>query len=213
MMIRKWIAAAVLVAGTTGVAHAAIQTTFTSGLTTQVDGATTYDFNTGAKPAGYTGDGWILPSSVSGMAAAPAGDSTAFLSVAFPHAAGTELFTAAPGQSYNYFGLYWGSIDDYNWLTFYNGSSVLGTFTGSDVIKTGTQLGDQTAAGSNRYVNFFLNDQSFDRIEFGTSNFAFESDNHAVGRVPVPEPGMFTLVLGALGAMFLMRRRRTARVQ
>jgi hypothetical protein len=212
MLSRKWIAAALLVAGTTSVAHAAIQTTFTDGLNTQVYGATTFDFDRSV-PTEYTGDGWILPSSFPGVAAAPAGDSTPFLSVAFPHAAGTELFTAAPGQSYNYFGLYWGSIDDYNWITFYNGTTALGTITGNDVIKAGTQLGDQTSPGSNRYVNFYLQDQLFDRVEFGTTNYAFESDNHAYARVDVPEPSMITLVAAALGAMFLMRRRRTARAQ
>jgi hypothetical protein len=213
MLSRKWIAAAVLAAGTASVADAAIKTTFTDGMTSEVYGATTYDFNTGAKPAGYTGDGWILPSTVPGMSAAPAGDSTAFLSVAFPHAAGTELFSASPGQSYNYFGLYWGSIDDYNWLTFYNGSTAIATVTGSDVIKAGAQLGDQTSSGANRYVNFWLDDQSFDRIEFGTSNFAFESDNHSFASVGVPEPSTFTLVAGAFAAMFFVRRRRTARDQ
>src|SRR5262245_14209000 len=118
----KWIVGAALAAGFSSAAHAGyIETTFTSGMNTQVAGATTYDFDSGAKPAGYSGEGWILPSSVSGMAAAPAGDNTPFLSVAFPKSAGTETFTAAPGTSYNYFGLYWGSIDAYNSLQFYSG--------------------------------------------------------------------------------------------
>jgi hypothetical protein len=209
MLSKKWFAAAaVLVAGIgSSVAQAGyITTTFTSGMTTQVEGATTYDFNSGAKPAGYSGDGWVLPESVAGMAAAPAGDSTPYLSVAFPHSSGLETFTAAAGQDYNYFGLYWGSIDDYNWLSFYNGSTLLGTVTGNDVIKAGAQLGDQTAPGSNRYVNFFLNDMSFDRIVFGTSGYAFESDNHAYAQVP--EPGMLALAFAAMGGLFLMRRRR-----
>ena len=211
MLNTKWIAtAAVLVAGAaSSVAQAGyITTTFTTGMTTQVQGATTYDFNTGAKPAGYSGDGWILPASVSGMAAAPAGDTTPYLSVAFPHSSGVETFTAAAGQDYNYFGLYWGSIDDYNWLSFYNGNTLLGTISGDDVIKAGTQLGDQTAPGSNRYVNFFLSDMSFDRIVFGTGNYAFESDNHAFAKTSVPEPGVLALAFAAMGGLFVMRRRR-----
>ena len=209
MLSRKWIAAAALVAGTSSVAHAGyIDTTFTSGMTTQVAGATTYDFDSGVKPDGYGGAGAVLTNSVSGMAAAPAGDSTAFLSVAYPSSSGTETFLAAPGQQYNYFGLYWGSIDDYNWIKFYDGSTLLGTVTGTDVIQAGAQLGDQMAPGSNRYVNFVLNDMSFNKIEFGTSNFAFESDNHAMAAVP--EPGVLALVFAAFGALFLMRRRRAA---
>ncbi|MEJ0037496.1 MAG: PEP-CTERM sorting domain-containing protein [Gammaproteobacteria bacterium] len=210
MLSRKWIAAAVLAAGASSAAHAGfIETTFTSGMTTQLtSGVTTYNFDSGAKPAGYSGDGWVLPGSLSGIAAAPAGDDTPFLSVAFPKAAGIETFSAAPGELYNYFGLYWGSIDDYNWITFYNGDTQLATITGTDVIQSGTSLGDQVAAGSNRYVNFFLNDMWFDHIVFGTGNYAFESDNHAFGQVSVPEPGMLALLVAAMGGMFLMRRRR-----
>ncbi len=44
-------------------------------------------------------------------------------------------------------------------------------------------------------MNFqFVDGGTFDKIEFGTSNFAFESDNHALASVP--EPGTFAL-LGA----------------
>ncbi len=56
-----------------------------------------------------------------------------------------ETLTIAAGSSYNYFGLYWGSIDDYNWLKFYDGDTLLGTITGLDVIAAGTALGDQIA--------------------------------------------------------------------
>ena len=68
-MIRtRWIAGAMLAAGFSSAAHAGyIETSFTIGMTTQVSGATVYDFDTGAKPTGYSGEGWILPSSVSGI--------------------------------------------------------------------------------------------------------------------------------------------------
>jgi hypothetical protein len=214
-MIRtKWIAGAVLAAGFSSAAHAGyIETSFTSGLTTQVGGATVYDFDTGAKPIGYSGEGWVLPGSFPGVAAAPAGDTTPFLSVAFPKSSGTETFTAAPGDSYNYFGLYWGSIDDYNSLSFYNGGSLLATITGNDVIQSGATLGDQVSAGSNRYVNFLLHDMSFDKIVFGTTSYAFESDNHAFANVPtsVPEPGTLALLgVAAVGFVFMRRRRNAA---
>jgi hypothetical protein len=207
MLKKNLLAAAVLAAGSIGVAHAGyIETTFTSGMTSQVSGATVFDFDSGAKPDAYSGAGGVLWNSDPGRAAAPAGDDTAFLSVAFPYASGTETFTN--GNSYNYFGLYWGSIDDYNSLKFYNGDSLLATFSGLDVIQSGTALGDQIAAGSNRYVNFTFHDMQFDKIVFGTTNFAFESDNHAYANVP--EPGTMALMSAGLLGVAWIRRRRVA---
>jgi len=181
--------------------------TFTGGQTTTVAGATVFDFE-GGKPANYTGAGSVLNASISGQSAAPAGDNTNYYSVAYPQSSGTGTFQAGAGMSYNYFGLYWGSIDDYNTLSFYSNGSLVATYTGLDVIAAGTALGDQTAAGSNRYVNFLF-DTTFDRIDFSTTNFAFETDNHAFATTSVPEPGTLGLLgMGLLGAGMARRRRK-----
>jgi hypothetical protein len=182
------------------------------GETTSVASATVYDFNSGAKPASYASagagsDGAVLTGNLSGKYAAPAGDSSQYLSVAWPSAAGTQ--TAAPGGGYNYFGLYWGSMDEYNTLAFYRNGNFIESVTGANVILAGTQLGDQMAAGSNRYVNFNFGSSTFDTVVFSTNGYAFESDNHAFGTTSVPEPATLGLLgLGLVGASLAKRRRK-----
>jgi hypothetical protein len=213
-LIKQALTAALLMAGIASASQAAtisfggVTAGDGSGLTTAVAGATVYTFNDSSHDD-YSGDGSVLSESISGMSAAPAGDSTAYLSVAYPKAAGVETFLAASGNSYNYFGLYWGSIDDYNSLAFYKNGALVTTVSGLDVIAMGTQLGDQAAAGSNRYVNIDFGTGSFDRIDFTTTQYAFESDNHAFANTSVPEPGTLSMMaLGLLGAAAAARRRK-----
>jgi hypothetical protein len=179
-----------------------------SGLTTCVAGASVVDFNAGPPPAGYFGNGWLPTGSEPGLYAAPAGDATRYLSV--PAQGGSGTATRVLGGSYNYFGLYWGSMDAYNTLAFYRGSAMAPFFsvTGSDVIAALNLLGNQTSPGSNRYVDFFFGPgESFDRIEFTSNGYAFESDNHAVANVPEPAT-LGLLGLGLLGAGVARRSLR-----
>jgi hypothetical protein len=201
-----------LLAASAGSAQAAIiDVYFTPGMTTTVADATVFTFDVGGKPtAFYSGAGAVLNHSIGDMAAAPAGDSTPFLSVAYPASSGSETFTSG-GSVFNYFGLYWGSMDAYNSLSFLSGGSLVASLTGADVIATGAALGDRTAAGSNRYVNFRFLDATFDSIIFNTTQYAFESDNHAFARVAVSEPASLTLLgMGLFGLVILQRRRRAS---
>ncbi|HEY7641589.1 MAG TPA: PEP-CTERM sorting domain-containing protein [Steroidobacteraceae bacterium] len=183
-------------------------------LTSQVPSVTTVDFNNGTCGA-YTncfGDGALVTGSVSGRYATPYLDNTRYLSIPFNHSSGSATFTT-PG-SYNYFGLYWGSLDDYNSISFYNGATLVRTFGGTEIWPL-LANGGQTSWSSNRYVNFFFTDGAlFNRIVFTSTNFAFESDNHAFGNIPtrVPEPGTLALFsLGLIGVGVAARRRRATR--
>jgi hypothetical protein len=77
--------------------------------------------------ANYT----IFPNSVPSQAAQPFGITSDFLSIPNPIRSGTAAFGL--GADYNYFGLYWGSIDTYNTLSFWNDGSQVASFTGSQV--------------------------------------------------------------------------------
>jgi len=97
------------------------------------------------------------------------------------------------GGTYNYLGLWWGSMDTYNKIDFYLGSfgnAAVATVTGSQV-SLDSASGAQGDALNNAYVNIHgLPD--FDRAKFTSSQYAFEFDNLAV-----PVPG--AVLLGFLG--------------
>ncbi len=110
-------------------------------------------------------------------------------------------------------GLLWGSVDSYNTLSFYDGTTLLFNFTGLDVDSLAN--GNQGAAGT-LYVN--INSATpFDRVVASSSAYAFEFDNVALAVDPitlpvngVPEPGTLALLGLGLLAGITTRRRRSA---
>ena len=192
-----------------------IQTVENAGIyTTQVAGATTVnwnDYSCGAYTS-CTGDGHLVTGSVSGRYASPYGVTDTYLTVPYNYSAGAVSLTT-PG-SYNYFGLYWGSLDLYNSIHFYDGGSLVGSYSGADIFSLMAN-GGQSSWASNRYVNFlFTEGDLFNRIVLVSTNWAFESDNHAFGNVTtsVPEPGTLAMFgLGLIGLGMMARRRQAAR--
>jgi hypothetical protein len=131
---------------------------------------------------------------------------------------GNLLETFPSGTFLNYFGLYYGSIDKYNKIDFFDGVSGTGnkvaTVTGQDILGAcGTNCnGDQFSEATNIYVNlFFSQAEQFRSFTFSTTGIAVEIDNLSVGvniPTPVPEPASLALLGAGLAALGLSRRRK-----
>jgi hypothetical protein len=182
--------------------------------TTATAGASTVNFNDGTCGL-YTscyGEGALVTGSVAGRYASPLGITDRYLSIPYANSSGSATFLT-PG-SYDYFGLYWGSVDTYNSISFFLGGIQVGSFGGASISPPLVANGNQTDWSSNRYVNFyFTGGDRYDRVVLTSTNYAFESDNHAFGNVSqsVPEPATLSLFgLGLLGLGFAARRRKAS---
>lgn len=214
--------------GLSGAANATVTTTATqstsppaNGLMSTQVGVTTMTFDSeivGSQPTGFTpptgtrpGGGVVSGGGNAGLYAAPNGDATQFYAVALnPVSAPTvpSSDTLDLGSTYNYFGFYWGSIDKYNTILFYNGATSVASFTGADFPPAD---GNQTSPSTNEYVDFFFSgSDTYNRVVFGTTTLNFEFDNVAFGNVSIPEPPSFALFGIALAPLSLMRRRMFA---
>lgn len=113
--------------------------------------------------------------------------------------------TLAFTRPQRYFGLLWGSVDDYNTLSFYTGSTLIGSITGSDV--SSNPHGDR-GPGNTYYVNVTAA-EPFDRVTAASTAFAFEFDDVAISTedIAIPEPASVVLIgFGAVVLLSLSRR-------
>ena len=181
-------------------------------LTTPYSGMLVETFDS-PMPAGWARTGGaIVSGSVSGEYAAPynsgvmtAPDATNYLTVPVsPAPSGSASFTF--GDTHDYLGLFWGSMDSYNTIDFLNNNFLVASYTGDDL--TNPADGNQSAPSTNVYVNF-LNMPVFDEVVFSSSQYAFEIDNVAVGTTPatVPAPGALVLAGLGTGLVRLIRKR------
>ena len=164
-----------------------------------------------------SGSGAIEDSSVVDKYAQPAADATSFLTVSYPSASGAVQLIFANDE--NYFGLYWGSMDSYNSITFLKSNEQIATYSGTSIANmTGLVAnGQQQSASSNRYIEFKLGAGLYDEVILSTTNFGLEVDNIAFGDPPSPisaaplpisEPGTLMVLCSSLYGLALVRRRR-----
>lgn len=149
-----------------------------------VPGVTTIDFESGAPTSGlaiYSAPG-PDPAVVSGNTVSSIlslDDNTRYLAVSIlGDARGTTPVTIAFANPLDYFGLYWGTPSANNTIDFFNGDTLLQSFSGDALVSSVTTSGGV-------YANFFAEPgESFNKVVLSDSSIGFESDNHAykVGR-------------------------------
>ncbi|BAZ01828.1 hypothetical protein NIES37_58350 [Tolypothrix tenuis PCC 7101] len=197
------------------------------GQKTNIQGAITIDFNDGIAPTSglvtYSGangiSNGIVQGSVSGQYATPFEDTSKYLTISptgdkvngsnFQGNAGDVTIKFA--QALDYFGFYWGSIDDYNFVDVYSQGALVKTFSGKDVPGAPAN-GAQTTLTNNVYVNLLADTskgETFDKLVLRSTGRAFETDNHSYRVATVPEPSSMLglLAFGALSAGSLVKRK------
>ncbi|MEG3959710.1 Npun_F0296 family exosortase-dependent surface protein [Microcoleus sp. herbarium2] len=180
-----------------------------------VPGVTTIDFESGAPTSGLAvysapGPGPAVVSGNSGSSIISADDNTRYLAVSIlGDARGTSPVTIDFANPLDYFGLYWGTPSANNTLSFFNGNTLLQSFTG-DTIASGV-----TPSGA-VYANFFAQPgEFFNKVVLSDSSFAFESDNHAykvAASESVPEPLTSLTAFASVVTGVLMKRQQQRKV-
>ncbi|MCE5242337.1 MAG: PEP-CTERM sorting domain-containing protein [Syntrophobacteraceae bacterium] len=206
------VCAAVALLGLTGASDADIMWDFQQGASTSALYAPTDTFNNGSSIWSWTGNYAFVLGSKSNVYAAPTAgpvtDATKYVTVPEDVNDTPRSATISFGTAYSYFGMWWGSVDTYNSITFYLNGTQVGTLTGSQVLAhTGGATGSQTDLRSNGFLKVYGNDLTFNRIVFSSTNYAMEMDNFTVA--PIPEPAsMLLLGSGLIGFAGLRRRIR-----
>jgi len=181
-----------------------------------VPGVTTIDFESGAPTSGLAIYSAPVPGPavVTGNTGISLEDNTRYLVVSTLDATGargTNPVTIAFANPLDYFGLYWGTPSANNTISFFNGDTLLQSFTGDAIVSSATTNGGV-------YANFFAEPgESFNKVVLValTDSSPFKSDNHAYkfdASTPVPEPASSLSVFAGVVAGALVKRKQQRKV-
>lgn len=155
--------------------------------------------------AGYSWTGGIqtASTSVTGVAAAPAGDASVF---GYVSAAETPSWAVLKTPDLKSISFYWGSIDVHNKVQVLDPlGAVLATFDGSAFMP---HDGNWFTASTNRRVWFSAGaGETIGGLRLSTTGVAFEFDDFAAA---VPEPATWAMLLSGFALVGVAARRRRA---
>ena len=178
-------------------------------------GSTTSAGQFQAGGATFSGNGLIMRNGLNGslpslgLYAEPYHDTSNYLAVL-----GNDSETVSFNSKHTSFGLYWGSIDTYNSIAFYNNGRVIASYAGSDLAPLlPIPFGDQNNDGSNRYVRFG-GMGLFDTVVLSSGGNSFELDNITSS---VPEASTWMMMLVGFASLagfkiYLSRFSRSGRM-
>jgi|SRR5579884_1927906 len=206
-------------AGIASAANATITVSAVAGGSPYTGPTPTYDFNSPAGTPTYIGGNVVGPGTTANAYAQPIGSTGQYYSVGPSTSTPGTILLGAIGPLVS-ISFIWGSIDQFNQLTFTNAAGV--PLVGSQYRFSGSQIaamipapanGSQILNAQNPFVTFFFSglDQTLvGGFRLSSTQNAFEIDDIAVNAVPEPRTwAMMLLGFGAIG--FAMRRRRSSK--